>query len=290
MVHAAAAPSYGMPSDWDDHEGWNRYYSDYPGGDKPLLSWNDMFALSNIRQFAKSLRERGLTKIWFPGCGVSVLPGVLAAFGLRVWASDVSASAIAIQKSWPSFGEWVPEMLSENSDEEQSGSYREGELHLIRHDFRTPFCEGDFDRIYNDRAFQGLPRESMERAACVHFEALLPGGYADFTTMNVQGERRNTIERALLDAGFYVPFHRTEQWYRAALNSTGVAYRFTLRSPHADGNYRGFWREWQRKRDQKKLDAFGSEYNHRLEADQVEGESIAADRVTKIAEVFYSTG
>ena len=71
----------------------------------------------------------------------------------------------------------------------------------------------------------------MRQTAAVLYEALKPGVHAIFDTQNVQGEHRNQIEDSLLDAGFYIPFSKSERWYREQLNSTGVLYVIVLGRP-----------------------------------------------------------
>jgi len=259
-----------MPRDWDDHTGWDRYYracSLQKG--EPFLSITDIFALFHIEETIKRLKERGWKKCWFPGCGISSFPRLYAAYGFHVWGTDISQAAVEYQQSLP--------------------APTEGELHFFVHDFRCDPPETEFDFIENQRAFQGLSRLSMGKAARCYFQSLKPGGHAYFDTINVRGRPKTTIEEVLSEAGFHIPCYRSDCWYRDTLDSTGIEYAFGWNAPYAvegSGLFGGLRRRFQ----QKKLDRYHVEYCMRQQREADETEALWSDGKTRVAHVLYNTG
>jgi hypothetical protein len=135
------------------------------------------------------------------------------------------------------------------------------------------------------RAFQGFEADDMRRIARVHAAALRPGGLAVFETMNVQGDERNQLEDALLDAGLVVPLNESERWYRAVLASTGIPFGFILGRPIVKR-----WDYEPKPGDQATLNSFAAEYHARQEREARETEALLKDPSTKTACVVYSTG
>src|SRR5260370_2883060 len=89
-----------MPANWDDHDGWERYYAqiqkraDY--GD--LAANPGSFAYERLPSLFDELRRCRCCDIWFAGCGLSPLPRLFCDFGFVVHATDVSPSAIDFQR------------------------------------------------------------------------------------------------------------------------------------------------------------------------------------------------
>jgi SAM-dependent methyltransferase len=283
------------PTDWDDHAGWEEYYAATIDG-MVRVTGAEPVGLSDGLRFAAFVLERETRKLWFPGCGLASCPRVYAALGLEVWASDVSSSAIQVQQRladlpFEALEDRVGDALRRYVPDFSTA--RPGKLHALVHDFRHPFPEHDLDFILNLKAFQALPHPSMARAARVHFDALRPGGWAIFDTLNVQGERRTQIEDTLLQVGFTIPYSRSERWYRQALAETGIPHLFVLGQPfiaRGDRRYKGRGGKRREEADQKCLGRFRAEYEERQRREQEEMEAVWRDSHTRIAVVVYNTG
>jgi len=126
--------------------------------------------------------------MWVPGCGLSPLARLLAHFGLDVVATDVSPAAVEFQQNAAARFSHLTTKLGEPDPA--------GTFSAEVHDFRQRFRLEAFDLIVNVKAFQGFPPPDMAAIASVHAQALRPGRYAYFDTMNVQGERRDQLEQA----------------------------------------------------------------------------------------------
>src|SRR5262249_15290869 len=146
--------------------------------------------------------------------------------------------------------------------------------------------------VINCRAFQGLSTDAM-RAAARHFGAALrPGGACIIDTMNVQGQLRNRIEDSLIAAGFYMPFQKSERWYREQLDGTGIVYGMVLGRPHIPARDQyppGHFSEFA-ERDQQILDSLRSEYEKRHQDEEAEVSAIVNNPATIVAHVVYATG
>ena len=158
-------------------------------------------------------------------------------------------------------------------------------LTALVHDFRRDA----FAITINVKAIQGFPVEDMRRIARVHARAMRPGRQADFDTMNVQGERRDDLERALEDGGFVVPFAALDLWYGQALRETGIPHLFVLGRPMIPrtGKYADDQAKWDR--DMARLREIDGEYRTRFQAGQ-EAEQARMGPEAKVATVIYSTG
>jgi hypothetical protein len=86
-----------MPLDWDDIAGWDRYYEAMHRSGDHLKKMTVDFDREDARRYIEPLKQQGWLKIWLPGCGASVTPGLFAQNGFTVWASDASAAAIQLQ-------------------------------------------------------------------------------------------------------------------------------------------------------------------------------------------------
>ena len=280
-----------MPSDWDDHPGWEAYFAALPSDDfwyEGATTSPGSFSFDRLGSLIDDLLSRDWTTLWFPGCGFSPLPRAFASFGFTVHATDIAPSAIEYQQNNESI---VQPLIARVGIE--TGHEKPGCLTSQIHDFRKPFGDHKVDAIFNIKSFQGLPQSSMASASRSHFAALRPGGVAFFDTMNVQGEHRNQLEDALADAGFYVPVHTLNKWYRKALAGTGIPHVFVLGSPmisrHDDCSYSHKRGSPQYERDIGILRGLTTEYRSRMET-EYEREQRSVDETTKHAQVIYSTG
>lgn len=111
-------------------------------------------------------------------------------------------------------------------------------------------------------------------------------------TMNVQGRLRDVIEDSLIAAGFYLPYHATERWYRDQLENTGIQYGMVLGRPHVLGRaeYPPGKEEEYRARDREILNSFTAEYEARQAAEEESVKAITSNPETIVAHVIYPTG
>jgi hypothetical protein len=273
------------PEDWNDHGAWERYHATEAPHRKPTGSFGS-FRPESTEGFRELLLNlHGVrSPIWVPGAGRSAFPAVLAAFGLEVFATDISPTAVACLRESPSHvDEWVTALRSSDLEPEPS------QLHVELHDFREPYRSEAFARIFNIRAMQGFDRETMARVAGVHARALRPGGIAYFDTINVQDHGRDQLEGCLVEAGFTVPFHQQYRELRAELRATGIPYGEILGLPHVP-QVDEYLDEKKRRAAQDRLRAIVVAARPRFEAvaEQMQAAVDAPER--KLAVVIYSTG
>lgn len=280
-----------MPDDWDDHAGWEAYYVALPSDEfwyKSASTSPGSFSFNRLGSLIDDFVSRKWMTLWFPGCGFSPLPRAFASFGFTAYATDIAPSAIEYQHHNESIVEPLLSGVTVENTCDHSGS-----LVAEIHDFRTSYDDDKVDAIFNIKSIQGLPAKSMSCACRSHFAALRPGGVAFFDTMNVQGERRDQLEDALADAGFYVPLRALNKWYRQALADTGIPHMFVLGTPmiperddypypHKRGSP-GYNRDVQILRD------LTADYRSRMQP-EYEKEQQTVDDTTKYAQVIYSTG
>lgn len=280
-----------MPGDWDDHAGWEAYYAALPLDDSTFGNATTnpgSFCLDRLGPLIDDFIGKQWTTLWFPGCGFSPLPRLFAHFGFTVYATDISHSAIKFQKCNESIVEPLLAEITAETKPDKSGS-----LLAEIHDFRTSFGKDKVDVIFNIKSIQGLTATSMQSACRSFFEALRPGGVAFFDTMNVQGEDRDRFEAMLAEAGFYVPLHLLDKWYRQALADTRIPYIFILGNPMIPqwGNdeypYERGSPEYNR--DVQILRDITIEYRSRMQT-EYDQEQQSVDETTKYAQVIYSTG
>ena len=278
-----------MPSNWDDHDGWEAYYSALPSDDywyKIATTKTGSFSFEQLGSVFDDFITRDWTTVWFPGCGLSPLPRAFTSFGFTVYATDIAPSAVEYQQS----NESIVEPLITGVSME-NGPVKTGCLTSQIHDFRTSFGDNKVDAIFNVKSFQGLPQASMEAASNTHFAALRPGGVAFFDTMNVQGEGRDQLEDALAEAGFYIPIRNLNKWYRKKLAETGIPHAFILGIPvipqHHDYPHKHGSAEYER--DHEILRALTVEYKS-LQEEEYKREQEFVDETTKHAHLVYSTG
>ncbi|MEH1940399.1 MAG: class I SAM-dependent methyltransferase [Nostoc sp.] len=280
------------PENWDNHDQWNEYWANQSDALPQAEVWSPWRNEPELR-FIDFVRNQSQRKVWFAGCGISFAPIFYAYAGCNVLASDVSVVAIDFlrqvnQQGITSLVSNVEEMNTDLKMEQTQAT----DLRFLVHDFREPLDEYDFDVILNIKAYQGLPTTSMKQAATTFYKALKTGGYAIFDTQNVQGDYRNQIEDSLLDVGFYIPFHKSERWYREQLNSTGIVYVMVLGGPLIPqwGQYGDDDWNTRASQDQEILYSFYSEYQKQREQESKEVQEILKGKQTKIAHVVYNTG
>lgn len=281
-----------MPENWDDHGGWEFYYRTLPSdefGYNSATKSPGSVSFDQLGPLTKEFRQKNWLTVWFPGCGFSPLPRAFALLGFCVIASDVAPAAIEYQRGNAS----VVEPLVAAVESQQRCPVSEGCLDLRVHDFRTQLGAGIVDAVFNIKSFQGLPSRSMCLAAQSHFTALRPGGLAFFDTMNVQGERRDHLESALVSAGFYVPLANLNRWYRQSLAATGIPHMFVLGIPmipqRDDMPYPHKRGSPEYERDVGRLRDVTLEFRSRAEAEYAE-EQTTVTAESKHAQLIYSTG
>src|SRR5262245_47582461 len=162
-----------MPADWNDHAGWDSYFTAKlaaPPG--PLDDFFGSIPTPHLLQLTANYVQNNQRAVWVPGCGITPLPRQLAYRGLEVVATDISPVAVGFQKQAagqldreiPDLGPRVPG----------------GSLTAELHDFRTNYRSEAFDLILNMKAFQAFPAEDLPRIAATHAAALKPGRTAYF--------------------------------------------------------------------------------------------------------------
>lgn len=272
------------PKDWSDPAGWDKYYSDLIADDYAADVWDTgTISVDRVPQLISELKSKSLLNVWVPGCGISLLPRLLFRGGLHAWATDVSRRAVEFQNA---SNAKIDDLLSKSNVEEAEGGKFTAEVH----DFRTPYLSDQFDLTINVKAIQAFPPDEMRKIVSVHFDALKGGGQAIFDTLNVQGDSRETLEKVLVDAGFYLPFYEINVEYRRSLNETGIPYVFVLGQPIIPwvGEYEN---GEKRESDMNVLRDISAKHAEKLRA---ENESVAAHYKdypqTKTATIFYSTG
>jgi hypothetical protein len=276
---------FNKPNDWNNHNEWEKFFSSlYPNGEfTDECFWIGSISLDRLEDVSKGLKKDGVKKVWFPGCGISLLPKALSQRGFKVYATDISATAIDFQNSDdPKIQELIDKSI--NSDIDQSG-FIQAEIQ----DFRLPYKKNFFDLIINTKAFQGFNKETMSVVAKNHFDALKHSGQAIFDTVNVQGELRELFELSLADAGFIIPFYEINCWFRNKLRETNIPYAFILGRPMPFGENYKFG---SAKRD-KAMKIFG-EISEEFQQKQKETLEIEQEKLNnlnaKIASIIYSTG
>jgi hypothetical protein len=230
------------PQDWGDKDGWDRLFNAELSAGRP-----SPYTDSIVLRFLRLAHEKG-GRIWFPGCGLDPYPYTYAKRGCKVFATDFSFVAVRHQQAL------AAAFLMEKESAKLQGAFA-----VAEQDFTRDTPDGKFDVVINCRAFQGLSSGAMHAAAAHFYAALRPGGASIIDTMNVQGKDRNLIEDGLITAGFYIPFQKSERWYRQQLDSTRIVYLMVLGRPHIPA-----WAQSELKKgDQQVLDSLRVEYERR---------------------------
>lgn len=275
-----------MPDDWDNHEGWEKYYASLSASNFFEEDDEAFFDVDELYQHMQKLQEHHCHTIWFPGCGFSRLPKIFAECGFSVHATDISRTVIAFQQSVDV--SQFKKQFQKLAHQDQSGyapPLSNGTFECMMHDFRTPYLDDCFDAIFNIHAIQGFSEAAMARVAKVHHSSLKPGRTAYFFTMDVSGQRRDEIEECLVQSGFVVPRLGVEKWFQKALNDTGIADIVLVDGQptlQKTWKYRLNKRKWQT--DTARLESIFQEYQTKLHAAH---ENLPSD--TKMAKVIYST-
>lgn len=272
-----------MPDDWNDHAAWDEYYRAQLTKSNQT-AWDDgigSIRLDQLPQLVEDLKRQSWRSVWVPGCGLSPLAYLLAHLGLEVTATDVSPTVVEFQRNASTNFGHLTTKLGEQGDV--------GSLTVELHDFRTQFRQDAFDLVINVKAIQAFSATDMVAIAKVHAEALRPGRYAYFDTINVQGERRDQIDQSLEDGGFVVPLLGLNRWYRRALAETGIPYVFILGQPiiPRTGEYADGGPMWDA--DMARLQKIATEYARRLPSEQ-ETDQLRIGADARVAYVIYSTG
>jgi len=256
------------PVDWSDAAAWDAYHAatKLPAPISPIELG---------LQYVPAFREQRFRRVWFPGAGTSAAPRAFAQLGFDVVSTDFSAVAVEAQERFASapftvdlsdYGEKVPTKLQ-----------------VLKHDFRQPLDLPPFDVIVNRRSYQGLSTADQATAARQHYDALRPGGWAMFETMNVQGDRRNILEDAIGAAGFSLPLNRSHRWYRAELAKTGLRFVIILGRARIPGPNPSA-------AEQERLDILTKEFAERSGLEAEEWASRTSARTDRVAHMVYSTG
>lgn len=158
------------PKDWNNHVGWGNYFASlYPSGEyADECFWIGSIRLETIENLAKELKENNVKKVWFSGCGISLLPKALSQRGFEVQATDISTTAVKFQNS---DDKNIQKLIDEKVKLEIDLS---ASLNTEIQDFRETYKENYFDLLINIKALQGFGKPSMEKVAKSHFEALKP--------------------------------------------------------------------------------------------------------------------
>jgi hypothetical protein len=279
-----------IPENWDSSDEWNQYWASQSNIKPVAQSWEFWSEQPEMRllDFVKGQSQR---KIWFAGCGIDIAPILYAYAGCNVLATDISPAAIEILQNINHCK--ITDLISDFEEMNAAGSLNKEEVthpRLMIHDFREPLSEDDFDVVFNIKAYQGLPPASMRQSATTFYQALKVGGNAVFYTQNIQGERRNKIEDSLIDAGFYIPYNKSERWYRDKLDSTGIVYAMILGRPMPQWGEYGDRKSERAAQDREILRSFDDEYRQQQENESSEVKEVLESNQAKIARVIYNTG
>ena len=278
-----------MPDNWDDHDGWETYFSLLPSSKfwfNIATTHPGSFSFNHLGSLMDEMYKRKWKTIWFPGCGFSPLPRAFTSFGFTVYATDIAPTAIQYQNNNQSIVKpLLTDIIVENIPQTQ------GCLKTQIHDFRTSFKECSVDVIFNIKSIQGLSQPSLISTIQSHFSALRFGGTAFFDTLNVQGKRRDLIEDTLVDAGFYIPLYQLNKWYRKALTDTGIPYVFVLGKPIIPQNkiYPYKYDSPEYNRDKNILRNITADYLSKVDIEYKKEEKYLKEERKK-AQTIYSTG
>ena len=272
-----------VPDEWDNVASWDEYFTKRIKSESCPHDGLDIFAHNNLEDIAKNIRDNGVSTIWIPGCGLSQLPTVLAALGFRVFATDFSSVVVDYQLSGEIDISHIPIKLDKKN------------FVCELHDHRKAYRENEIDLILNIKAFQGFNQNDLKLVAQSHFKTLR-GREAIFSTLNCQGEIRDQIEEALVNAGFFIPFYELEKEYRKSLNATGIPYAFVLGRPvipqvdiHGNPVERWYDEDWRSSSKALLREITVQFEQHKTEVLDEENRKFESDN-TKYANIIYNTG
>lgn len=209
------------PEDWLDSVAWDRYWARMIG-DPTMVGFATLpfFESFPIRALP-DLRQRGARRVLFAGNGISLEPHAWVHAGFDVTALDISRVACnfvqetglntqLLARFFPgcmapeeddTLVECLNETLSPNRSEQE---YRPGgRLNVLTENLFTHTPVESYDAIFSIRSFQGFPPEERGRLAARFYEWLSPGGFCLVEAINLEGERRESLESAFLRAGFF---------------------------------------------------------------------------------------
>lgn len=273
------------PKDWNDHNEWERFFASlYPNGNfTDECFWIGSISLSKLEEVSKGLKNDNIQKVWFPGCGISLLPKAFSQRGFEVFATDISNTAINFQNA---NNPKIQEILDKSICLEIDNSF---EIQAEIQDFRFHYKENFFDLIINTKAIQGFDQETMAKVAKTHFDALKPSKQAIFDTINVQGENRDLLESVLVKAGFVIPFYELNCWFRTKLSETNIPYAIILGRPMPFGEDYQFGSP-KREEAMKILDEINHEFRIKQQNTIETERERLNDPTAKTATIIYSTG
>ena len=186
-----------------------------------MLNWNNPIDWENYYQekdgeidffypaYFDFCKDYEFEKIWFPGCGLSSIPIVFSKLGFKVWATDISETALKKQKEFANlpFIKQQEKFAAYLKIDEFKKMLKDDEaIYFKNHNFFYPFLENEIDCILNIRAFHGFSLANMQKTANVHYRALKKQGHAVFE-IHLPGGPENELEKVIINvlqnAGFY---------------------------------------------------------------------------------------
>jgi hypothetical protein len=277
-----------MPRAWEDAAGWDLYYRAMAAEERESRARDDALRYLGLLMEVGSQRPEGLSAIWVAGCGCTALGRMLSQVGVNAHATDVSAAAVAWQKSDALRA--IAAEMTQSLWEPGEARANEGAFVAKVHDFREPYMADAFDIVFNCKAMQGFVPAVQRAVARTHFAATRAQGHAIFATQNVQGTDRDELEAALAEAGFYVPLLRANRWHRQVLRETGIPHAFILGQPMI--RWTGEYAENKalRERDTATLRSFGTEHQARCEREWEETRAERESETVRTGHVIYNTG
>lgn len=275
-----------IPEQWGDIQGWEAYYREYCAEER----WKNWLTPTDLAwAYVSQLAEKQYQRVWFPGCGASVTPRLYAALGFEVCASDISETALAFQRwtmtqTLSELG--VTELLSVITTEELEED--PVDFLAITHDLHAPLTEAPFDAIINLLSYHGFDPTLLPQIAKTHYQALREGGTAIFVMGNVPRARRESLEKPLAEAGFYLPYYEPEAWFREALRESKIPHRFVSGKATVRVDEEPYRSDHDaRKKAQEKLQSLEAEYNARMRAEDQSLAQRLEDPGSRAAFVVY---
>ena len=257
-----------MDFDWGDIDAWERGYQNrVPEGTSRPWEHDQFFDIEEAHRLQWVLDlcvRQPVSTVWVPGCGLSILPALLAELGMTVMATDVSRTAISAQENAMSgVRDFVHDpYFAEIFRAAELPSTQRRSLQFLVHDCRTRLAEQAFDLIMNIKAFQGFSAADMARVAQTHYAALRPTGRLFLETQNIDRvESRILIEETLASAGFALSGSEAYRWYLRELSQSGINLYMRLGWPQLADDYWGD--STTRQEHRRRLDEIRREYEER---------------------------
>jgi hypothetical protein len=221
------------PRDWTDAAAWERYWSKILS-EPHRRQWDAWHIGPDILLgYLATLRRRRLHRILCAGNGISLEPYCLRHCGFDVTVVDVSTTASQFVRgaqvseneltrflpeyevAKDEFGIHVGRVNETASLGRVAREYRVGgRLDVITVDLFQYSPEQPFHVTYSRRAFQGFLDGERRELARRFFDWTLPGGLCLVETLNVyNASDRQALDRAFLEAGFFLHRAETDAWY-----------------------------------------------------------------------------